>query len=136
MSTTPAKTPVIHQPPALDHDAMMLARFGSKVCPRMKIERRVVWNLFEHLKAAGFGIIGINDGDDITKLTDPKQCMELIFNLDECWLTFRKPGFTHHVVYIVLGNDGYDCIADWNYSADDRDGFNAAMDAFDGEDYV
>lgn len=27
-------------------------------------------------------------------------------------------------------------IADWNYSADDRDGFNAAMDAFDGEDYV
>jgi hypothetical protein len=133
MSTT---TPItIEQPPALDHDAMMLARFGTKVGPRQKLERRIVWNLLRHLERAGFTVCSMHDGDEVVDVKDAKAAMELVFNLDEAWLHVRKPAKRSHVIAIVLGN-GVDCISDWNYFRDDSDGFNAAMDAFDAEHYA
>lgn len=129
-------TTTIHQPPALDGD--------SKVHPRGKIERRVVWNLLKHLEAHGFYPVLHCDGEEDVRIEngDHKQVMELTFNLDECRVYFaRSPNARINSqigsVLIVLGNDGWDSIADWSWAANsDGTAFNAAMDAFDGKDYA
>lgn len=102
------------------------------------IERRVVWNLIAKLKAAGFTAVAVYDGEDYTKTADAQAAMELIFNLDEASLRFVRTAdadafaadpddVCEHGVLLVGGN-GEDIISDWDYSADDPDGFNAAMD--------
>lgn len=130
MSTT------VHQPPELEHDAMMLRRFKTKLGPRQRLERRIVWNLALHLQAAGFKIVALNDGEEVVTLADDaKALMELVFNLDDSWPIFKKPGFSRKWVAIVLGN-GIDCICDNSYQEGDADGFAAAMDAFDVEEFA
>ena len=117
--------------PALDHDAMMSQRFGSKVSANGHLERAIAWNLCAHLAAAGFAVVSVDDSEEVTKVADARAALELVFNLDEAWLKFRK-GRASHVVFLVMGNG--DCIvSDWGYTEGDADGFNAAMDAFDAE---
>ena len=137
---TVAPWTVRHDVPALDHDKMMAERFGSEISPRMRIERRVVFNLCEYLLANGFELLQVYDGDEFTKVKTSKEAMELIFNLDEASLRVRKAGrrpdgkrWPEHGILIVLGNDGWDAVADYNYSRDDADHFNAIMEVFDGE---
>lgn len=102
------------------------------------IERRIVWNLIAKLKAAGFTAVAVYDGEEYTAATDAQAAMELIFNLDEASLRVIRSvdaeayaadpdSVNEHGILLVLGN-GEDIISDWNYSADDADGFNAAMD--------
>jgi hypothetical protein len=76
-------------------------------------------------------------------VSDKKEAMELVFNLDEASVRFWVPALRlskerakWHGVLIVLGNSPEEIVSDWNYFADDRDGFNAAMDAFDSERYA
>lgn len=118
--------------PALNIDKMMAERHGHVVGPRQAIERAVVWNLIQYMAANGWRVSAVNDGDAWEKTATPLEVMELVFNLDEAWLRFRKDD-AKHSAYIVLGNDGYDALSDWNYSDDDADGFNAALSQFDGE---
>lgn len=69
--------------------------------------------------------------------------MELIFNLDEVSLRFipvscsqlKSKAEYEHGVLLVLGN-GCDIVSDWNYTEGDPDGFSAAMDKFNAEDYA
>lgn len=121
--------------PALDHDAMMKAEFGTVVSASGKLERRIVFNLIEHCVAAGFTKLAVYDGEEMTAVADAKAAMELIFNLDEASMRFRKPGCSEHGVLLVLG-EGADCIADWNYTEGDPDGFDAMMNAFDTDNYL
>lgn len=133
----------ILQPPALKHDAMMKRRFDVGVSVSGRLERRIIWNLIAHLDRAGFEPCELNDGETLTRfkggqLDRASKAMELVFNLDEASLRFVKRGASfddRHGVLLVLGN-GIDVISDWNYFADDRDGFNAAMDAFDAEAFA
>lgn len=126
----------IHQPPALDIDALMKSRHNVDVRPEGKLERRIVWNLIQHLGAAGFQVEAVNDGEEITEtINDPKAAMELIFNVDYAGLGFARQGGKRHTVTLVLGN-GIDIVSDWNYGNGDPDGFNAAMDTFDAEQYA
>lgn len=120
--------------PALDHDAMMLARFGHTVNANGRLERRIVAALCAHMGAAGWTPCGVYDGDDRTAVTDTRSAMELLFNLDDAHLFFRKGG-NEHWVRLVFGN-GTDLVSDWSYSKGDRDGFNASIDSFDSEVYV
>jgi hypothetical protein len=120
--------------PALDHDAMMKKRFGCEVSAVGRRERRIVANLIAHMERAGWKVQGVHDGDGFDKAADMKAAMELIFNLDDAGLYFEKGGAEHRVL-LILGND-LDIISDWNYSEGDADGFNAAMEAFDAEDYA
>lgn len=121
--------------PALDHDAMMLKRFGREVGACGKLERGIVYALCKHLIAAGFAIKGVWDGEVFEKAETPKAAMEFIFNLDEASLRITK-GKREHGVLLILGN-GEDVISDYNYSEGDSDGFRAAMEAFDyGQGYV
>lgn len=131
----------ILQPPILDHDVLMKERFGTEAGRRGRIERRVVWNLLHHLHAAGFELRTVFDSDDTVKLEGAFEAralaaMNQIFNLDECYLHVGKPGYPSHYIFLVMGNDGWDVIADNSYFEDDRDGFRAAMDAFDPEAYA
>lgn len=123
------------QPPALDHDAMMLTRFGHHVSPNGKLERRIAWNFLEHMRILGFNVTELDDGEEVTKVTDSKSVMELLFNLDEAHVYFRKPGFKMHWVFFVLGN-GTDILSDASYTPADPDGFMKAFDEFDAEDYA
>jgi hypothetical protein len=122
--------------PVLDHDAMMLERFGTTVTATGHLERRIVAALIGHMLRAGFQVHSVHDGEVTTRIradNPPKEAMELIFNLDEASLRFYKTNPREsHGVLLVLGN-GCDILSDWNYFDDDRDGFNAAMDAFDSE---
>lgn len=120
--------------PALDHDAMMKKKYGVEVSPNGRRERRIVANLIAHMEREGWKVQGVHDGDGFDKATDMKSAMELIFNLDDAGLYFEK-GDAEHRVLLILGND-MDIVSDWNYSEGDADGFNAAMEKFDAEQYA
>src|SRR5580765_3942124 len=119
--------------PTLEHDAMMLSRFGHTVSVGGHNERRIVAAMIAHLDRAGFSLTTVYDGEENTRVHTAKAAMELIFNLDEASVRFRKSAKTPiHGVLLIMGNgnNGQDIITDWNYSEDDADGFNAAMNAF------
>ena len=120
-------TTTIKQAPKLKTDSDRTLRAESV------LERRIVWNLMDQLTTAGFKIVAVWDGEELTKCKgDPMVAMEAIFNLDEVSLRIKKQGGTEHGILLVLGN-GEDVISDWNYTDGDPDGFNAFMDAFDVE---
>lgn len=124
----PGSTP-IHQPPALDIDAILFAR--EPMPAPCRLERRIVWNLLQHLQAAGWHVRSVHDGDELTIVSSQKEAMELVFNLDECRLHFSKvPYRLAHTVVVILGN-GVDCISDM--SIGEHDGWTVAIDAFDAE---
>jgi len=112
---------------------------GHLISAKGRIERRIVAALCAHLQARGFEMVNVYDGEETTAVSTAKEAMELIFNLDEASLRFRRvygegTGRTMdprvHGVFLVLGN-GEDIVSDWNYSTGDPDGFNTAMEAFD-----
>jgi len=86
---------------------------------RQEIERKVVRHLIRTMKKHGWIITRIDDGGDPDEDTiDPneEQAMDAVFAVDAAAIYFHKAfgekrGATHHV-QIILGNDGYDAIAD------------------------
>lgn len=123
--------------PALDHDAMMLARFGHEVSPNGRLERRIVAAFCAHMAQHGWLPCVLIDSDNVrTAVMDTKSTMELLFNLDDAWVVFTRDGDTpQHAVRFVLGN-GVHIISDWGYTEGDPDGFSATVDAFDAERFA
>ena len=120
--------------PALALDKILYK--DGKIPPHVVRERRIVWNLIQHLAAAGHQVVEVFDGEEYARTPTPKDAMEVIFNLDEARVFFmksRNPG--KHGVYLVLGND-LDVVSDWSYSTNDPDGFDAAMEKFDAEAFA
>ncbi len=120
--------------PDLDHDLMMAKRFGHLITPTGRLERRIVANLIDHMQREGWTVQGVHDGDDFTEVNTMKGAMELIFNLDDAGLYFEKGGQEHRV--LLISGNGIDMISDWNHSEGDADGFNAAMEKFNAEDFA
>lgn len=82
---------------------------------RMAMERRMVRKLIRTAKAAGWAIPSVNDGEEIVKCASESNIMDAVFSVDESWIRFTKmfEGIkVAQVAFIVLGNDGWDCIAD------------------------
>lgn len=126
----------IIQAPLLDIDAFMAKKYNTQVSPNGRLERRIVANLIHHLEGAGFKVGTVHDGDELNECADMKSAMELIFNLDEAWLNMEKPELdTEHTIFLVMGN-GLEIISDWSFNKGDADGFDAAMEAFDAEQYA
>lgn len=105
---------------------------------RQEIERKIVRKLIRSMKAAGWVIARINDGgepDEDTIKPNETEAMDCVFSVDESTIYFKKKAGTGdgvtHTVCIVLGNDGYDCIADHSCSnhALAYDDFETVMDA-------
>jgi hypothetical protein len=119
------------RPPLTAEDA------ARQLHARSRVERFVAWNLVHYLSLRDFNVIATFDGDAREQPATIKAALELIFNLDEVSVRFRKIGtrpdgkrWPEHGVLLVLGNDGWDLVSDWNYTEGDADGFNATMDAF------
>jgi len=107
---------------------------------RMDIERQVVWFLLVVMHENGWNALAVDDGggdlayDNLITWGDDEddtvaafnEVMEAVFAVDEstiifqCQITMKKAG-----VNIVLGNDGWDCIAD--HSIVGGQGFTLAM---------
>ena len=104
---------------------------------RQEIERKVVRHLIRTMKERGWTISRINDGGDPDEDTlDPNEtgAMDTIFSVDESTIYFNKKvgtgvGGITRTAFIVLGNDGWDCIADSSCSnhALAYDDFEAVM---------
>jgi hypothetical protein len=124
--------------PALDIDALMLKQFNQPVSITGKAERRIVANLLSHLDAAGFTPTAVDNRDDLLKVRTAKSAMERIFEVvSDPILYVRKRGESKrtHTITLVQGN-GTDMISDWTYTEGDPDGFDAAMGAFNAEDWA
>lgn len=120
--------------PTLDIDKRLFAGLPQLMPTRCRLERRVVWGLLQHLEARRYHVTAVDDGETRTKVTSAKEAMELVFNLDECRLLFACVPFRRgHTVVVILGN-GIDCIAD--YSICEADGWDAAMAAFNEEEFA
>lgn len=119
--------------PDLAHDAVMRARFGQKISDRGRLERRIAWQMLEHMRAAGFKVRTVYDGEDETPVLSCKAAMELMFNLDECGVNFsRKANDAYEAVFFVFGN-GVDIVSDARYRSPE---FLAAVESFDAERFA
>lgn len=107
-----------------------MARCDAGVRARRMMELRVVWGLIRHLDAAGFNAVQVDNGEELIDTDTDEQVMEHVFSVDESRVYFRDGNNQRRMVYIVLGNDGWDAISDYS---DDRGPFVAAMGAFDSE---
>jgi hypothetical protein len=82
---------------------------------RMAMERRVVRKLLAIARKAGWLCATVNDGERYVICLTHKHIMETVFSVDESGMRFVKTvdgRVIRQSVSIVLGNDGYDAIAD------------------------
>lgn len=126
------KTVIYTPAPTLAHDAMMAAKYSSTTNINGYMERAIVWNLCRYMAANGWHVNVVDDGDDNIAVEDAKAAMELIFNLDQAWIGFKKDEAMHEA-FLVLGN-GEDIVSDWNYS--NTDDFNDIIRMFNTEEVV
>lgn len=112
-----------------------LDRGGAKMAPRTRRERRIVWNLLRALGAEGFVPTYVSAGGEWTDAQDDAvAAMSLIFNLDDCFVWFKR-GTDHKAYWIhfVLGND-CDIVSD--YSCPKGSAFTRTLDDFDPEQFA
>lgn len=106
------------------------------VIRRIRIECRVMNRLLQECRKAGFVAAYVFDGEEQVKVTTDASVIEAVNSVDEATISFTlasnkvapyfsPPTRRYHGVKIVLGNDGYDCISDWNCG--DKD-FDAAVE--------
>lgn len=95
---------------------------------RIEIEKRIVRQLVQKMDAAGWTVKEVDYGEDIVPVVKVSDVIGAVFAVDVSTIRFFNAGGVSHVVQIVLGNDGWDCIADWSYSEKPGDTFNSVME--------
>jgi hypothetical protein len=93
-------------------DEEIIARHDPSVRERAKIELAIVHELIKRLKAAGFSKLFVDDGDDEKQDCDDDEqtLVTAIFAVDQAHLET----VTGMQVFLVMGNDGHDIIADYH----------------------
>jgi hypothetical protein len=80
---------------------------------RIEMERKVVAYMIDRAIAHGFQPVFVHDGEERVPTTTKESMIEAIFAVDESVARFKHPDQTKtHCAVIVLGNDGWDAIAD------------------------
>jgi DNA-binding transcriptional regulator LsrR (DeoR family) len=83
---------------------------------RIEIERRIVRHLIREAKKAGWIAVAVDGGDEVIPVFGETETMDAVFAVDEAtiffWKTPEGDKRRTRSALIVLGNDGYDCIAD------------------------
>ena len=111
---------------------------------RQEAERRVVTKFIELALQHGFTLHSVSDGEERHKTTTLEQALEHVFSVDESWVYFTpaptSPSPVRHCIYIVLGNEGWDAIADHSLGQHGRTGdpwttVTEAHDAWLDEEY-
>jgi hypothetical protein len=101
---------------------------------RAAIEYKVIKKLVETAIKHSYTLIKGNDGESWNRLDTLDEILEMVFSVDECHLGFRHTtGGAYETAYIILGNDGWDCIADNSCGTPEWDAVIAEVDAFCNE---
>lgn len=80
---------------------------------RQKVERMVVSHLIQTAAQHGYAVTKVYDGEEFEKCTTEAQAMDVVFSVDDSRIYFKHPDQEKgHCAVIVLGNDGWDAIAD------------------------
>lgn len=82
---------------------------------RMAIERLVIQKLLDTARLAGWSVPCVYDGQDNVPCSTDQDVLDAVFSVDECHIRVCKRFDVRTVpctVFIVLGNDGWDCICD------------------------
>lgn len=81
---------------------------------RQGIERKVVRKLVRVAKTHGYVPTKVYDGGDEPVLVRlEREVLDAVFAVDDCRVYFKHPAEAKaHCAVIVLGNSGWDCIAD------------------------
>lgn len=100
---------------------------------RMSVERKVVRFLVREMKKAGWDAFAVDDGEELVKCRTESDVIDAVFSVDESGIKFKKyvgGVCLRRSALIVLGNDGYDAIADYSLSNGEipEDDFDAIMD--------
>ena len=84
---------------------------------RAEVERKIVAHLFTTMAAYGWNVDYIFDGEYNVRYADWTETavLDTVFSVDESLIRFMKSAMRRSV-RIILGNDGYDCIADHSLS--------------------
>lgn len=93
---------------------------------RQEIERRLISRLVRTMAAHGWTVWSVYDGGEHVRCKDETEILDTVFSVDESTIWFERDRRKHGVL-IVLGNDGWDAIADYGYSEDDD--FEQIMEA-------
>jgi hypothetical protein len=96
---------------------------------RIVVECRVMRRLLRECRKAGFIAVRVYDGEEQVKVTTDDSVIETVNSVDDATIHFApkadRKAWGRLGVYIVLGNDGYDCISDWHCG---NEAFDAAIE--------
>ena len=100
---------------------------------RQEAERRVVTKFIELALQHGFTLHSVSDGEERHNVSTLEQALVHVFSVDESWIYFTPPPTSpspvRHCIYIVLGNEGWDAIADHSVSREEGDTWNTVTEA-------
>ena len=99
---------------------------------RGDIELKIVEHLLKTAKEFGWECTHVDNGggwEPVGDGPDVPYAIDEAFAADDAWLRFQKDGCRNQFVQIVLGNDGYDVIADNTMS--DAGGWNQMVGLVD-----
>jgi len=84
---------------------------------RAEVERKIVAHRFTTMAAYGWNVDYIFDGEYNVRYADWTEAavLDTVLSVDESLIRFMKSAMRRSV-RIILGNDGYDCIADHSLS--------------------
>ena len=84
-----------------------------EVSQRQAIERKVIRHLIRTAKAHGYALVRVWDGEESIRVSTERDAMDTVFSVDESRIVFKHPSEPKaHCAVIVLGNDGWDAVAD------------------------
>ena len=91
---------------------------------RLEIERKIISFLYAAMLKGGWTVSHVWDGGEAIRCPSEAEVLDTVFSVDESAIVFKKTvnGIPmRRTAQIILGNDGYDCIADHSVSTDDED---------------
>lgn len=137
-ANVPPTGPMVENCPELPGDAERYGKGERPMIPRVRMERRIVWNLLKALAAKGFVPFSVDTGEGTESARDAVTMMEHAFSVDDCTLIFQhsaeKTGRTYWVR--IVGGNGVDIVSDYGIPAKDPHGFAATLDSFDPEAFA
>ena len=88
-----------------------------EIAARIDIERKVITHLIQTAAAAGYALVSVDDGEALVRVTTEAEALDAVFSVDESKIIFKHPDEPKgHCAVIVLGNDGWDAVADSSVS--------------------
>jgi hypothetical protein len=91
----------------------MTTPLDPKIAERIEVERKIVSNLIQVATAAGYALHCVDDGEERVRVSTEAEALEAVFAVDESTIRFKHPEEPKsHCAVIVLGNGGWDCVAD------------------------